>query len=240
MAPIADSYEITKGAQGRLERQIKSEVESKFEKLRGDFEQQARIAKAELERKQKEAESEEELKQAENQYRSTVDDALKAFNDTVRDTVKQTIENKPQELIEQMEKKKAEREKTSIEDDVRSHLRGFARTIPSFIMAYGDGKLTLANFDKYTEDNVFLEVTGITEAQFRFLRDGGDYTDPATGETEHFDGHLFNEIVFDDSVAEFWHKKNSLQITLTSRRTRIYSIIFRPKRQIRYSPLAGS
>ena len=210
VAPIADSYEITKGAQGRLERQIKSEVESKFEKLRGDFEQQARIAKAELERKQKEAESEEELKQAENQYRSTVDDALKAFNDTVRDTVKQTIENKPQELIEQMEKKKAEREKTSIEDDVRSHLRGFARTIPSFIMAYGDGKLTLANFDKYTEDNVFLEVTGITEAQFRFLRDGGDYTDPATGETEHFDGHLFNEIVFDDSVAEFWHKKEQL------------------------------
>ena len=210
VAPIADSYEITKGAQGRLERQIKSEVESKFEKLRGDFEQQARIAKAELERKQKEAESEEELKQAENQYRSTVDDALKAFNDTVRDTVKQTIENKPQELIEQMEKKKAEREKTSIEDDVRSHLRGFARTIPSFIMAYGDGKLTLANFDKYTEDNVFLEVTGITEAQFRFLRDGGDYTDPATGGTEHFDGHLFNEIVFDDSVAEFWHKKEQL------------------------------
>ena len=210
VAPIADSYGITKGAQGRLERQIKSEVESKFEKLRGDFEQQARIAKAELERKQKEAESEEELKQAENQYRSTIDDALKAFNDTVRDTVKQTIENKPQELIEQMEKKKAEREKTSIEDDVRSHLRGFARTIPSFIMAYGDGKLTLANFDKYTEDNVFLEVTGITEAQFRFLRDGGDYTDPATGETEHFDGHLFNEVVFDDSVAEFWHKKEQL------------------------------
>lgn len=210
VAPIADSYEITKGAQGRLERQIKNEVESKFEKLRGDFEQQARIAKAELERKQKEAESDEELKQAESQYRSTVDDALKAFNDTVRDTVKQTIENKPQELIEQMEKKKAEHEKSSIEDDVRSHLRGFARTIPSFIMAYGDGKLTLANFDKYTEDDVFLEVTGITEDQFRFLRDGGDYTDPDTGETEHFDGHLFNEVVFDDSVAEFWHKKEQL------------------------------
>ena len=128
----------------------------------------------------------------------------------MRDTVKQTIENKPQELIEQMEKKKAEHEKSSIEDDVRSHLRGFARTIPSFIMAYGDGKLTLANFDKYTEDDVFLEVTGITEDQFRFLRDGGDYTDPDTGETEHFDGHLFNEVVFDDSVAEFWHKKEQL------------------------------
>lgn len=57
---------------------------------------------------------------------------------------------------------------------------------------------------------MFLEVTGITEDQFRFLRDGGDYTDPDTGETEHFDGHLFNEVVFDDSVAEFWHKKEQL------------------------------
>lgn len=210
VAPIADSYNITKGAQGRIEKQLKNEVEGKFEKLRGDFEQQARIAKVELERKQKEAESEEEIKQAESEYRSVVDGALKAFNDTVRDTVRQTIENKPQELIEQMEKKKAEREKSSIEDDVRSHLRGFARTIPSFIMAYGDGNLTLANFDKYTEDDVFLEVTGITEEQFRFLRDGGDYTDAETGETKHFEGHLFNEVVFDDSVAEFWHKKEQL------------------------------
>ncbi len=210
VAPIAGTYEISQGARGRLEKQIKNEVENRFEKLRGDFEQQARIAKVELERKQKDAESEAELKQAESQYRSVVDDALKAFNDTVRDAVKQTIESKPRELIEQMEKKKAEKEKSSIEDDVRSHLRGFARTIPSFIMAYGDGRLTLANFDEYTEDDVFLEVTGITEDQFRFLRDGGDYTDSVTGETKHFEGHLFNEVVFDDSVAEFWRKKEQL------------------------------
>ena len=71
----------------------------------------------------------------------------------------------------------------------------FSRTIPSFIMAYGDESLTLANFDKHTESDVFLEVTGITEDDFRFLRDGGDYVDPETGETQHFEGHLFNEVV---------------------------------------------
>lgn len=77
-------------------------------------------------------------------------------------------------------------------------------------MAYGAGKLTIRNFDDYTEDDVFLEVTGITEDDFRFLRDGGDYIESDTGETEHFDGNLFNEVVFDDSVEEFWHKKQDL------------------------------
>ena len=105
---------------------------------------------------------------------------------------------------------KAEEEKRFIEDEVRAHLRGFARTIPSFIMAYGDGNLTLANFDDKTEDDVFLEVTGITEAEFRFLRDGGEYTDPETGEVAYFEGHLFDEVVFDDSIKEFWAKKQEL------------------------------
>ena len=35
------------------------------------------------------------------------------------------------------------------------------------------------------------------------MRDGGDYTDKTTGETKHFDGHLFDPVVFDDSVKEF-------------------------------------
>ena len=77
-------------------------------------------------------------------------------------------------------------------------------------MAYGDENLTLANFDDYTEDDVFHEVTGITEDEFRFLRDGGDWTNPDTGEKEHFDGHLFDEVVFNDSIKEFLRKKEEL------------------------------
>jgi len=39
--------------------------------------------------------------------------------------------------------------------------------------------------------------------QFRFLRDGGLYINQATGQEEHFAGHLFDPVVFDDSVKEF-------------------------------------
>ncbi|MBQ3985960.1 MAG: restriction endonuclease, partial [Oscillospiraceae bacterium] len=105
---------------------------------------------------------------------------------------------------------KTAEEKAAIEDEVRSHLRGFSRSIPSFIMAYGDADLRLDNFDKYTEPKVFFEVTGITLDNFRFLRDGGDIKNKETGEMEHFEGRLFDEVVFNDAVQEFLAKRREL------------------------------
>lgn len=210
LAPVVETYGMNKGAQARLERQVERDIDRAFEQIQGDYEQQARIAQAELERKQQEAETEQEVAQAESAFKASMDSAMQAFMETVQETVQRTIEEKPKEVIEQMERHKAEQEKRTVEEEVRAHLRGFSRTIPSFIMAYGDGDLTLANFDDYTEDDVFLEVTGITEDDFRFLRDGGEYQDPETGETTWFEGHLFDEVVFNDSVEEFWKKKQQL------------------------------
>lgn len=48
-----------------------------------------------------------------------------------------------------------------------------------------------------------MDVTSITLANFRLLRDVGDYENSYTGEKEHFDGHLFDPIVFNDSVQDF-------------------------------------
>ena len=77
-------------------------------------------------------------------------------------------------------------------------------------MAYGDDSVTLATFDTTIPGNVFEEVTSITLEQFKFLRDGGDYTEAETGEVKHFEGHLFDEVVFDDSVREFLSLKKRL------------------------------
>lgn len=210
LAPVINEYEVRKGVQNRLEKQVNRDIERSFEKIQGDYKQQAMIAKAEFEHKQKEAESEQDIKAAEQEFQQDMADAMEAFVKTVQENVQKTIEDKPKELVEQLERHKAEQEKNTVEEEVRAHLRGFSRTIPSFIMAYGDGKLTLANFDDYTEDDVFLEVTGITEEDFRFLRDGGEYENPESGETEYFEGHLFDEVVFNDSIEEFWKKKQQL------------------------------
>ena len=78
-----------------------------------------------------------------------------------------------EKVVKTVETTKRERIKETIEEEVRDHLRGFARTIPSFLMAYGDDETTLSTFDMIIPDDVFYEVTSITLDQFRFLRDGG-------------------------------------------------------------------
>ena len=101
---------------------------------------------------------------------------------TLKDSVDEFVRSASQEVVKTVETKKKEQEKKGYEDIVRDHLRGFSRTIPSFLMAYGDDRVTLANFDRIIPDNVFLEVTSITLDQFRFLRDGGSYRNAETGE----------------------------------------------------------
>ena len=210
VTPVAETYNVKKGTQKKMEKEVRQDINRKIEEMKGDIRHQESLAQAELDRKRQEAETPEEVQKAEEDFASAMKDAMNSLQNSLQETVKNAIDNKPQELVQKMEQQKAQAEKNQIEDTVRDHLRGFSRTIPSFIMAYGDGKLTLRNFDDYTEDDVFLEVTGISEDDFRFLRDGGDYTDPDTGEIEHFDGNLFNEVVFDDSIEEFWHKKQEL------------------------------
>ena len=210
IAPIADSYGMTQKAKKRMEEQAGKEIEVAMSRAKDDFDQQKRIAQAALDAKRKSAETEQEVKKAESEFAADMQDALKALTQTVTETVQKTLQEKPKELVERLEQKKEEDKKKTVEDEIRAHLRGFARTIPSFIMAYGDENLTLANFDDYTEDAVFLEVTGISEEEFRFLRDGGNKLNPETGLIEHFDGHLFDEGVFNDSIREFLRKRAEL------------------------------
>ncbi len=210
IAPLANDYGMSQKAQKRLEEQTGKEIETAITHAKEDFEQQRRIAQTALDAKRRSAETEQEVQKAETEFAADMQDALKALTDSISETVQKTMQEKPKELVERLETKKAEDEKRSVEDEIRAHLRGFARTIPSFLMAYGDENLTLANFDDYTEDDVFLAVTGITEDEFRFLRDGGDKQNPETGEIEHYDGHLFDEGVFNDSVREFLRKRREL------------------------------
>lgn len=111
-------------------------------------------------------------------------------------------------VVTREETKKEQKRANQTMDDARSHLRGFARTIPMFLMAYGDRNLRLANFDDYTPDHVFEEITGITEADFRVLRDGQEVTEE-DGTVIQIPG-MFDEAVFDKAVQEFLDKKEAL------------------------------
>ena len=133
-----------------------------------------------------------------------------ALMETLQSAIQLTAQEMQQTIVRTVETNQKEQEKKGYEDTVRDHLRGFSRTIPSFLMAYGDENVTLANFDQIIPDKVFQEVTSITLEQFRFLRDGGPYINQTTGQEEHFAGHLFDPVVFDDSVKEFLNLKVKL------------------------------
>ena len=115
------------------------------------------------------------------------------------------------ELPEKPDEKPKPKEKTD-EEKVRDRLRGFARTIPSFLMAYGSADTKLENFGDDVPDDVFEELASITKEDFRKLRDGMEYeTKDENGnpKTAHFEG-LFDEAIFNSSVQTFNEKRKEL------------------------------
>lgn len=150
------------------------------------------------------------VSQIKEEFESKQEELNQSLKAEILETVKKVVDESQNEIIKTVETKIQERKKNAIEGSVRDHLRGFSRTIPAFLMAYGSDQVMLENFDQVIPDHVFHEVTSITLDQFRFLRDGGDYLDPNTGETKHFQGNLFDPVVFNDSVREFLHLKKRL------------------------------
>ena len=136
--------------------------------------------------------------------------AEEEFTQTLVETVNDYLHGAGKQIVDTVETRQKEGEKKTVEDTIRDHLRGFARTIPAFLMAYGSDEVTLENFDELIPDGVFKEVTSISLDEFRFLRDGGPYNDPDTGKQETFAGRLFDPVVFDDSVKEFMRLKARL------------------------------
>lgn len=176
-------------------KRIEKEAEEKVEKVKKESPKEN---KEKIEAVQKEAE---ERKEATKQ----------ALMENLNKIQKESIEETADKIVKTIETEKRESEKTDIVNKVRDHLRGFSRTIPAFLMAYGNtNEITLKTFDTIIPDEVFKDVTSISLEQFRLLRDGGTYIDKETGNEEIFKGNLFDEVVFNDSVKEFLDLKDRL------------------------------
>lgn len=223
--------ELKKSTQNQLERKIQETTDTVVNREYGDY--TIRDHQLEKERNDKIAAAqksgasmsdisrldEEYEKRRSEGYQQMVENIHKKLNS--EDTVKKAAET----IVETVETEKRNNEKDSIEGSIRDHLRGFSRTIPAFLMAYGDENTTLSNFDSLVPADVFWEVTvnpqngvGVSLDQFRMLRDGGDYYQKDADGNEirddahkkHFDGNLFDEVVFNDAVGEFMKKRREL------------------------------
>lgn len=172
------------------------------------------ILKEELETEQKAIEekyrddlataNEAEAKQIQEEIEHKKTETTNRFFEDLHSTTNKELISIVEDSAIQVEEEK----KKTTEDDVRDHLRGFSRTIPTFLMAYGDKDTNVDNFEENIEPNTFYELTSITIGEFQKLRDGFDYIDDE-GNTKTFMG-LFNKSVFNASIGEFFNKKEEL------------------------------
>ena len=196
-------------------RQIEAKLTNEADRMVDKTVTEYKIEKNVLEKERTEAlqsrhETGKTTEEINKEYDAKQQEADSRFKDELNSVVDDFVQKSRQETVDTVETRIRERVRDEVEAGIRDHLRGFARTIPSFLMAYGDKDVTLATFDRIIPDKVFIEVTSISLDDFRLLRDGGKYIDKNTGEEKEFKGHLFDPVVFDDSVKEFLALKKKL------------------------------
>lgn len=196
--------------QKKVERRIKADVDIRLHREVGNF----TIEKNRIEKERASqldlAQTQEEADEINRAHDKKIENARQSLVENLKDSRDELVKSAGETVVREVETAKRENKKQTIEGSIRDHLRGFSRTIPSFLMAYGDEDTTLAHFDQIIPTDVFFEVTSVTVEQFCLLRDGGDVTDPESGETVHFEGQLFDPVVFDDSVHEFINLRGKL------------------------------
>lgn len=207
---ILTLHDVTKRDQRTLESTWKLEVSNAVDTMVGDHISSQNMLEKHREEALEEVHGEIQRQQVNQEFDRKREEQDQAFMQRLAEKTQELIAESEKDIVRTVETTKEEKEKKSNEDWVRDHLRGFARTIPSFLMAYGNDEVCLANFDKIIPEEVFWEVTSITLEEFRFLRDGGLWHNKETGEDEKFYGHLFDEVVFNDSIREFLELKKRL------------------------------
>ncbi len=224
---LKDAYQLTNKQVERDVRRTEQHVADKVERALTDHQIAQKHLQDEFEAAATEAEGDE--------VKSRQAGEMEAFKKDLAAIVEDVMETIVPEVVKREETKSEQKRADKTMEDARSHLRGFARTIPMFLMAYGDRDTRLANFDDYTPDDVFEEITGITEAEFRVLRDGQEITED-DGTVTTIPG-LFDESVFNQALQEFQDKKEALADYFDDELTEdIFAYIPRQKTSLVFTP----
>lgn len=202
--------ELKPAQQSKVERIIKSNVDINVNRKCADYKIKRNVIENNRAKELEVALTQEQADKINQKHDEELAEAKQNLVDELSQTQKELVETAGKTIVQEVETAKRQDQKQSIETNIKDHLRGFSRTIPSFLMAYGDEDTKLSTFDTVVPEEVFKEVTSITTDQFRLLRDGGNVTNPETGEEVYFEGNLFDAVVFDDSVAEFIRLRGEL------------------------------
>lgn len=208
--------DLTPRQKKRLENSLQGKAERAIEKAQTNH----RIDTTKIEHERTEAikavEDPEQLPKIHEIFDEKIKVADEAYKETLESLPETFVEEASKEIVNAVETSVKEKESQAVQKTIKDHLRGFTRTIPSFLMAYGtddnhmERTITIDNFDEIVPTDVFEEVTSTTLENFRLLRDGGYAKNEETGEMEYFKGGIFDPVIFNQSVIEFMKKKDQL------------------------------
>lgn len=231
---VTPAYQLSKKEQKQFVKKAKDDLKHQAKRVKIEIKSETSLVENQYKEQIKNAGSLVEKQRLKKERAHKIQEIRELKNEELREYGNQLLEETPKKIIEAQEKRSQTKLKNEYEEEIRGHLRGFSRTIPSFIMAYGSRQLTLQNFDKVVPASVFEEVTGITIEQFKLLRDGGIIEHD--GNKKHFEGHLFDEEVFNQSIQTFLDKKEELSNYFTDKEEDIFDYIPPQKTNQIYTP----
>lgn len=145
--------------------------------------------------------SDEEKHNKAREIEATFIEEVDAANESVNEEISEQLANAAHN--------KAQETKYNQEVGVmRAKLRGFLRTIPMMLVAYGDETTTLDNFDDLIDEDLFKETTGLSKHAFRLLREGRINEEH---DEDQFNGCPFDSQVFNDAAQLFIKKRDELE-----------------------------
>ncbi len=200
LTPVQEKYDLTTKEVAHVKQQVVKRAAKALVTHDKAHWQTIRDITESYDRKFDEIQTATAREQAEASKQAEIDAERQRYETSQQETLEREIRNADR-IAQEMRRREKEK-------DVRDHLRGFSCSIPMFLMAYGDRRTTLANYDTIVDPQDFAEVTGITVEEFRLLRDGCIYLDDE-GQEQRTGGYL-NAEVFNASVQLFLDKKEAL------------------------------
>lgn len=187
---------FTKETENLIKRKLTKQAEDKVNRLYDDYQFSKQEEIDTIHQEMKEFTSKEDKAAIDEIIKEAEVSAAKKLESNILNSLDSFIENEVfSTAIAAAKETEATKLKKEKEDQLKSRLKGFTRTIPSFLMAYGCDEFSLFNLEKYIPNDVFKDVTSITLDEFKILRD---------------DCNCFEPTVFDDSIHLFLKKRDEL------------------------------
>lgn len=130
--------------QRKLERKLKADASVSINRQVGAYKVEKNVIDSKRAKELDRAETDSEADAINKRYDEQKDDAFNRLIEGLKGSRDTLVKSAGADVVREVETAKKEKKKQDIESGVRDHLRGFSRTIPSFLMAYGGEDTTLA------------------------------------------------------------------------------------------------